>query len=453
MCGLGLAAVLAMVVGLRWPLTFALLLLMLPLWSARRRFYRNHSLLAASTEGAWIRNVLFVIAAAAWLGFVVHRNVQYDNDLWWQFAFESDAPRMLRGLLMSLLVLTVYGFMRLLWPAPARLVVATDAERARATAIIAGSSRADAHLALLPDKQLLFADNDVGFLMYQRSGPCLIAMGDPVGPPECQQRLAWQFRELADRAGLSTVFYQVSAEDLPIYLDMGLNLSKLGEEAIIPLADFSLEGPRRAALRQEYRRAAREGGKFSVLPPEQVRAVMPRLREISDQWLDARESVEKRFSLGYFDEEYLATCPCAVVTQGDEIVAFANLWTTQDRSELSIDLMRHVEDGARHVMDFLFIELMLWGKANGYREFNLGMTPLAGMSSHALAPLWHKVGGFAWRHGERFYHFEGLRRYKGKFSPEWRPRYLASHGGIRNARVMFHASRLISGGTLQLLFR
>ncbi len=77
-------------------------------------------------------------------------------------------------------------------------------------------------------------------------------------------------------------------------------------------------------------------------------------------------------------------------------------------------------------MDFLFVELMLWGRAQGYRWFNLGMAPLSGLEAHRLAPAWHKVGRFIYRHGEDFYNFEGLRQYKEKFFPEWRPRYLAA---------------------------
>ena len=112
--------------------------------------------------------------------------------------------------------------------------------------------------------------------------------------------------------------------------------------------------------------------------------------------------------------------------------------------------MRYVEGGPKRTMDFLFIELMLWGKQAGYREFSLGMSPLSGMSAHELAPLWHKLAHFALRHGDRFYNFEGLRHYKEKYSPKWQPRYLASPSGLKMARSMFEVSRLIAGGTRQM---
>ncbi len=448
--GLTIAALLVMLSSQRVALMTAIVLLMLLLYSARRRFYRGTSLLASTTGTAWWRNALLVIAAAAWLGVVVHQNVAYRNELWWQFAFESDAPRMLRAVLVCILALGTFGFARLLWPSAAKPVVASEEQRSTALEIIAHAVPVDANLALLPDKQLLFADHNAGLLMYQRSGPCLVAMGDPIGSAQAQQQLAWRLREMADRDGLHAVFYQISAHNLPIYLDMGMTLSKLGEEAVVALADFSLEGSKRAGLRQAHRRAVREGAQFEVLTAVEVGMAMPRLRAISDAWLEAKSAAEKGFSIGYFDETYLARFPCAIVKHGGEIVAFANVWSSSERTELSVDLMRYIECGVTSIMDFLFIELMLWGRTNGYRRFCLGMAPLTGLSSHELAPMWHKLGGFASRHGGQFYNFVGLRNYKNKFSPEWHPRYLACSARIRAPLALFHISRLIAGGTLKM---
>ena len=127
-------------------------------------------------------------------------------------------------------------------------------------------------------------------------------------------------------------------------------------------------------------------------------------------------------------------------------VAFANLWTTATRAELSVDLMRFDPRAPRCAMDYLFSELMLWGQHAGYRWFNLGMAPLSGLESHPLAPAWHRVGNFVFRHGEHFHNFEGLRRYKAKFDPTWEPRYLVARGGIALPRVLVDISVLIAGG-------
>jgi phosphatidylglycerol lysyltransferase len=229
-------------------------------------------------------------------------------------------------------------------------------------------------------------------------------------------------------------------------VDLGLSLSKLGEEARVALEAFSLEGGARADLRQTHRRAQRDGAQFAIVPREQVGAILPELRRVSDAWLAEKSGAEKGFSLGYFDARYLARFDCAVVRKGDRIVAFANIWRAGAHTELSVDLMRYCEEAPKGVIDYLLIECMLWGKALGYRWFNLGMAPLSGLEEHPLAPAWHKLGRLVTRYGENFYHFEGLRKYKEKYQPVWRPRYLAAPGGLAMAGALLDVTNLISRG-------
>jgi phosphatidylglycerol lysyltransferase len=55
------------------------------------------------------------------------------------------------------------------------------------------------------------------------------------------------------------------------------------------------------------------------------------------------------------------------------------------------------------------------------------------------------------RYGEMFYSFEGLRKYKEKFNPVWRPRYLAAPDGIAMAGALLDVTALISGGVRKVL--
>jgi phosphatidylglycerol lysyltransferase len=108
--------------------------------------------------------------------------------------------------------------------------------------------------------------------------------------------------------------------------------------------------------------------------------------------------------------------------------------------------MRYGEGAPKGVIDYLLIECMLWGRAQGYKWFNLGMAPLSGLEEHPLAPAWHKLGRLVQRYGENFYHFEGLRKFKEKFLPVWRGRYLAAPGGLSLAGALVDVTTLISGG-------
>ncbi|TFH38697.1 MAG: DUF2156 domain-containing protein, partial [Chrysiogenales bacterium] len=167
---------------------------------------------------------------------------------------------------------------------------------------------------------------------------------------------------------------------------------------------------------------------------------------ISDAWLVEKNTREKGFSLGFFQEAYLCRFPVSVAKKDGKIVAFANLWEGAQKEELSIDLMRFTPEAPEGIMEYLFIEILLWGKAQGYRWFSLGMAPLSGLEARDLAPLWNRMGAFIFQYGEPFYNFQGLWRYKEKFDPEWRPKYLASQGGLALPRIFTNLASLISGG-------
>ncbi len=414
------------------------------LWASRREFYRQGALLDEAWSWPWIRNLGLVLVAVIWLLFFVYSHVEYQNELWWQFAVQGNAPRALRALLLVAIALTVFGLARLLHSTRTPLQPADPATLDALAPVLAGAEDTQACLVLTADKAVLRDETQRGFVMMQRYGGSLIAMGDPVGPPEVARALIWRFREEADRLGLRPVFYQVGETYWQTYLDLGLSLVKLGEEAMVPLHDFTLEGRERADLRQAWNRGKRGGLSFRVASTDEVPELLPALAEVSRQWLEDKAGDEKGFSLGSFDPAYLCRFPVALVETQGRIVAFANLWQAPAGHELSVDLMRHVDDAPKGTMDYLFIELFLWGRAQGFQRFSLGMAPLSGLAQHRLAGRWNRFANLVARHGERFYGFSGLRRFKSKFAPSWRARYLAAPGGMHLPAALLDATRLIS---------
>lgn len=394
---------------------------------------------------AWL-GIGAVVLASAWVGLFSYRHVEYRNELWWHVALHGNAPRYLRATLLVSVACATLALWQAVRPRPPGSAEPTAGGLKTAQRLVAEAPRTDAALVLLGDKRLLIDPEGLAFVMYQVQGGSWIAMGDPVGAAPEGDRLAWQLLEMADRHGARAAFYQVEAHRLPLYLDMGLAATKLGEEAIVPLAGFSLEGAARANLRRAHRKAEREGLRYEVIDASAVDAALPRLRAVSQAWLQGKTTREKGFSLGRFDEAYLRHFPHALVWRSDELVAFANLWTGDGRTELSIDLMRHLPTAPGGVMDYLFVETMRWGAARGFQRFNLGMAPLAGLETHPLAPLWHRVGTTLFHNGEHFYNFQGLRAYKAKFDPVWQPRYLAAPGGLALPGVLFDLASLIGGG-------
>jgi phosphatidylglycerol lysyltransferase len=206
--------------------------------------------------------------------------------------------------------------------------------------------------------------------------------------------------------------------------------------------------------RQILRRAERDGLRFRILSANEVADQLPQLRAISADWLQSKELAERQFSIGYFDDEYMRRFPCAIVESTSEpcrVMGFANLLEGPDRQELSVDLMRYRSDGPG-VMDFLIVSLLLHGKAQGYREFNLGMAPLSSVGEQRGAHARERLARLLFQRGEQWYNFQGLRFYKDKFDPEWVPRYMAYQDAWEWPMAIAYVSALIAGGWSSILY-
>lgn len=424
-----------------------LLVMLLALLPCHAAFYRKSSLLGEPYSAWWFVSVALVVGGSVGLGLFSYGEEQYSRRLWWQFTLLGDESRFLRSTVGVTVGFMLFALARLVAPMRQPRPATQPVDMQAVARIVAECPHSYANLAFLGDKSFLMSDSGQGFLMYAVEGQSWIAMGDPVCPPKERTELLWRFRELSDRYAGQAVFYEVGVANLPLYLDLGLSLLKMGEEAVVYLADFSMEGKSRKNFRNQMSKLEREGCTFEMVPPMDFDGILPGITAVSRAWMQEKSGREKRFSLGNFNPAYLRHFPTAVVRHGEErrIVAFANIWVGGE-TELSFDLMRYLDDAPAGVMDFLILKLLLWGKEQGFARFNLGMAPFSGIESRQLATIWNRFGSFLFQHGEAFYNFQGLRHYKEKFDPVWEPRYLACPGGMSLPRILANLTSLVSRG-------
>lgn len=412
---------------------------------ARPGFYRSAGIGSAPIARWWWAAALIALLLSAWAGFFAYKRVPYSDDLWWDFAWRGNAPRFLRATLGATILLIGWAFWRLMSAAP-RVREHKALDPAVAERAIAATSRADAMLAFTGDKDFLVSTSGDAFLMYRVQGRTWVVMGDPVGPEEAWSELIWEIRRRCDAARGRLCLFQVSAAMLPLVVELGLQPLKYGEEAVVDLRQgYDLKGGQFKSLRYSVKRATSEGLVFEVVPAVQIPALLPELQRVSDAWLADKPGAEKRFSLGRFDAAYLSHFDCAILRLDGEVVAFANLWETPNREEISVDLMRHRPDTPYGAMDLLFVRLLQYGAAQGFSRFNLGMAPLSGLRPGPLAPIWSRLGAAVYGHGERIYGFSGLRSFKQKFGPSWVPRYIGTTPGVSVPRALIDAAVLIGG--------
>ena len=446
-------ALLSLLKGFDWEEACLLTLTASLLGVFRRSFYRPSRLTELPFSPLYLVSSLCVLGASIWLLLFAYQDVPYSHQLWWQFTLDADAPRSLRSLLGAAVLLVVMSLTWLLRTARPVIHLPTPDELDRAVKILMASAQPDGGLALTGDKALLFHPDEQAFLMYARRGRSLVALYDPIGPAQQRAEMIWQFRDLCDIHHARPVFYQVRAENLPYYMDIGLTAIKLGEEARVDLQRFDLEakGKEMKDLRYTWNRGTRDGLSLEIFEPGQ--APMDELKVISDAWLTGKNVREKGFSLGRFSEDYLKHFRIAVIRFEGRPVAFANLLETFGHDLASLDLMRAHPQAPKLTMEFMMVGLIQHYKSHGYARFSLGMVPLSGLQPRRGAPLTQRLGSMVFRRGEQLYNFQGLRRFKDKFQPDWEPRYMAVPAGLDPLVGLADTAALIAGGLTGLVKR
>ena len=452
------AAALALTKGFYWEESSVLVGVAAAVACFRPAFPRAARLSRMEITPGWMVSAGASLAGAAIVGWWSFQNVDYGRKTFLGAIFnpDADAARAVRSSAAAAVLLLGFGLWRLLaTPATPKVAGETDPEFLRVRSILAGAEAAEpgSNLALLGDKRFLFSDSGHSFLMFGVRGRSWIAMGPPVGRRDERTELFWRFRELADAHAARPGFYALGPDDLPELVDLGFSIQKIGESAAVPLASFSLEGRRRGNLRRSWRKTGEEGASFEVIGPPEVGLAMADLKRLSNAWLAHHSGDEKTFSLGHFDPAYVAEFPVAVARVDGRVVAFATLWTTAQRGAFSIDLMRYADDAPKDIMDFLFVELIDWGRRQGYQAFEFGMAPLAGLEDRPLAPIMSRVGRLLFERGEEIYNFQGVRRYKDKYDPLWGPRYIAAARKWAIPFLMADVGLLSSGGMAGLTRR
>jgi phosphatidylglycerol lysyltransferase len=213
---------------------------------------------------------------------------------------------------------------------------------------------------------------------------------------------------------------------------------KVGDEAIVDLTGFTLQGAAAKTFRSKVNLLEKAGIRTQYFEPPISGALMAELKQVSDEWLDIPGRRERQFTLGMFDEEYIRGTP--VFTAEDpsgKVLAFLNLIPSYRRGESTVDLMRRRNEGPNGVMDYTFVKLFLYLKERGFERFNLGMAPMAGFQEQEEASPEERAIHAFFQHLNFLFSFKGLLAYKAKFASIWEPRYVMYRSALDLPRLGF----------------
>lgn len=282
------------------------------------------------------------------------------------------------------------------------------------------------HLLFSGDKNMFVNEAQDAFLMYRYYRNSYIVLGDPVGNEAHFASLLEKFYEHATYLGAEVIFYQVSEKHLSLYHDFGNQFFKLGEEALIDAQAFTTSGKKRRGFRATLNKVESMGYTFEILESPVDEATFKRLKEVSDGWLGQEK--EFYFSVGNFSREYLDAAPIGVLkTEEGRIDAFITLMPVDGERVVSVDLIRWDKSIDVPFMDALYLNMLQWAKDSGYAYFNMGMATLSNVGQMPYGHMREKFAGRLYEHFNGLYSFQGLRKYKSKFNPQWESRFLVYH--------------------------
>jgi phosphatidylglycerol lysyltransferase len=318
-----------------------------------------------------------------------------------------------------------YVLLALLAPVAYRRESESDTRRIGALAWEHGADSLS-YFAKQDDKSHALLSDDV-FVAYRVVRRVAVVVGDPVGPSGSVPGAIGQFVALCRDNDWVPAFYETSDRWLPDYEAAGLRSFKLGEEAVIPLAGFSLSGSKIKNIRNGIAKVEREAPGIAVReyrPDARDAEIDEQLEDISAEWLQGKGIGEMGFNLGVFSVSELDDKRTIVAATPDGTIWAFVTWLPYRRGQaLVLDAMRRRSNAPASVMDLLIAKSALLFKEEGLEAISLATAPLANVDEAAVS-AYDKGVRLIFEHFSTVYGYRSLFQFKKKFNPCWEGRYL-----------------------------
>ena len=346
-------------------------------------------------------------------GFAGHHGHQ------WVFGIGSVLSTL--ALLFAVLVLWRSGRVR-------GLTDADDELRLRALLLEHGEDDSLGYFATRRDKSALFAPDGRAALTFRNEGSVSVASADPVGRRESWNGAIEGWLEQCAEHGLYPAVLSASADGAQAYVDAGLKAWSLGDEAIIDVDAFTLQGRTMRPVRQAVTRVERAGYSTHVRRHEELSGQeLDEISRLADAWRG--NETERGFSMALNRLGDRADGRCVVITAHDESGAVRGFlsFVPWGARGLSLDVMRRDRAAENGLNEYMVAHLVEAAPALGVRRISLNFAVFRNVFADAdevgagpVTRLSDKALSFA----SRFWQLETLYRSNDKYRPEWVPRYL-----------------------------
>jgi len=273
--------------------------------------------------------------------------------------------------------------------------------------------------------KLIFAPEGINaFISYRIAANFAVVLENPVAenPADLKQCILL-FDKFCHENGFKSIYYRVPEESLSYYHELSKKSLFIGQEGIVDLNTFTLQGVKNKALRNAINKTIDEGYNVSIHTPPVRDGLIQKVKAVSDEWLKSTGRTEIIFSQGMFIWDELKKQTIISVENPEErVIAFLNIIPDYASGEGTYDLIRKTDDSPHGVLDFMLTEFFGYMKSLGYSTVNLGFAPMSGIDDPHTFP--ERTMKFAYERIRSFSHYRGLRNFKEKFFPAWKNKYL-----------------------------
>ncbi|MGV9317549.1 phosphatidylglycerol lysyltransferase domain-containing protein [Streptomyces sp. NPDC003660] len=301
------------------------------------------------------------------------------------------------------------------------------------------------YFALRREKSVLWSPTGKAAVAYRVIGGVSLASGDPLGDPEAWPGAIAPWLAEARAHGWIPAVMGAGEEAGTIYARHGLDALELGDEAIVEVAEFTLEGRAMRTVRQAYNRVRRAGYQVRMRRHEDIPAAeMARLVERADDWRDG--ATERGFSmaLGRLADPEDGRCVMLECTDAEGRLRALLSFVPWGPGGLSLDLMRRDRDSDNGLMEFMVIDLLRRSREIGVRQVSLNFAVFrsvfergARLGAGPVLRLWRSLLSFF----SRWWQIESLYRANAKYRPIWEPRFLLFEKSADLPRIAVSAAR------------
>ncbi len=314
------------------------------------------------------------------------------------------------------------------------------ARRRAAELVRAHGSDTLSFFKLRSDKHYFFAADQSAFVGYRIENGVLLLSGDPVGPPEALRALLHELCDFAQTRGLKVGAIGASREMCPLYEELGLRTIYLGDEAVVDVQAFSLEGRPIRKVRQSVSRLHKAGftAELSSVPSldSDTASEVERVLELG------REGAPERgFSMAMdeIDRSHGEETMVLLARDEHEVVrGVLHFVPCYGRSAVSLSFMRRDPGTPNGLTEFMVVRALQLLRERGVQELSLNFAAFAKWMHSPERPVERWLGKLITL-GNPFFQIESLYRFNAKFFPRWEPRYLVYQGALGLPRASIAA--------------